>query len=115
MLKHRLPYHFGQDMLPNMVLPKDLGLRLRLSDQVCNPHCLALTVLDEHVDVLGHLLRRRAILQDALFMVLKHSHNFHETVLVLLVFLHQPGDDVLVLSFNTVCCLTCSTISATAF
>ena len=86
---HHAIDHFGNDLLSHVVLPKDLGLLLVLPHQVPNPHILVLAVLDERVDVLRHLIRRCPILQDVLLVLLEHSHDFLEVVLVLLDFLHK--------------------------
>ena len=48
--------------------------------------------LDERVDVLCHLLPGNAMFGDVLLVVLKDTHDFLETILVLLDFLYQPGD-----------------------
>ena len=84
--------HFGQDMLPHLVLPKDLLLSLGFPHEASNPCLGRFIFLDQHIQVLCHLLPGQALVGDVLLVVLQHSHDFPEAFLVLLDFLHNPGD-----------------------
>ena len=84
--------HLGQDLLSHLVLPKDIFLCLRLPHQASDP-CLGLFIfLGQHIQVLCRLLPGQALVGDVLLVVLEHSHNLLEVLLVLLDFLHHPGD-----------------------
>ena len=54
---HHTFHHFGDDFLAYLMLPNDLRMNPHLPHQALNPHVLVLIVLDEHVDVLRHLMR----------------------------------------------------------
>ena len=70
---HHLFDHSGKDMLPQMVLPEDLGLSLSFPYQASNQHTFLFVVLDERVDVLRHFLRHSTTPNNVLFVDL-HDH-----------------------------------------
>ena len=84
--------HFSPDLLCNLVLLEDLGLRHGLIPQPANPHDLILIVSNERVDVLRNLVGCSATLFDVLFEFLDDPHNFLEIPLVGFDLLHQLAD-----------------------
>ena len=92
LLVHHGLYHFGQDMLSYLVSLKDLLLLLILPHQAADQESLLLTLLDERVDVLRHLLGRHTSLVNVLLVVEQNPPDLSEGVLVLLGLSSQSVD-----------------------
>ena len=84
--------HLGDGILPHFMPLKNLVLLLVLLHQVSDPEVVLLTLLDERIDVLRHLLGRCPSLGNMLLVVEEDPTNFPEVTLVFLDLLHQSID-----------------------
>ena len=92
LLVHHGLYHFGQDMLSNFMLLKELILLPILPHRAADQESFVLTLIDERVDVLRHLLGCNIRLVNVLFVVLENPPDFSEGVLMISNIFRQSGD-----------------------